>query len=183
MDEEATGLFSSAVRPVEALKFGHYAVLGALLPILSRGAMDSRRNLQFGFRTVLALSLLLAFGVTFLAHPLVLLLYGTEFEPAATLLSLLGWTLLPYTVSAFISVDMVSRGMENTLVKTMLVTLAIFTVLYFWLIRSYGILGAPWAALVGEVLQAFILLIVSPRKMKIFSLLYDTSTRIQRTGE
>jgi O-antigen/teichoic acid export membrane protein len=145
--------------------------------------MDSRRNLQFGFRTVLALSLLLAFGVTFLARPLVLLLYGTEFEPAAILLSLLGWTLLPYTVSAFISVDMVSRGLEATLVKTMLVTLVIFAALYFWLIRSYGIIGAPWAALIGEVIQAIILVIVSPQKIKIFSQLYETSTRIPRTGE
>ena len=42
--DTAAGLFSCAARLLDGMKFGHYAVLGALLPVLSRGALHSQQN-------------------------------------------------------------------------------------------------------------------------------------------
>ncbi len=155
--DQATGLFSSAVRLVEGLKFGHYAVLGALLPALARDAARSRRGFRVSLLVLLTTSILLAVGVMILAQPIMALLFGQAYVPAADLLSILGWTLVPYTISAFISVDLVTRGRELDLLKAMLLSLLVFVVLYIYMINEYGLSGAAWAAFAGEVLQAVIL--------------------------
>jgi O-antigen/teichoic acid export membrane protein len=155
--DQATGLFSSAVRLVEGLKFGHYAVLGALLPALARDAARSRRGFKVSLLILLATSILLAVGVNLLAQPIMALLFGQAYIPAAGLLSILGWSLIPYTISAFISVDLVTNGRELDLLKAMLLSLLVFVVLYIYLISEYGLSGAAWAAFAGEVFQAIIL--------------------------
>jgi O-antigen/teichoic acid export membrane protein len=72
------------------------------------------------------------------------------------LLAVLGWCLIPYTVSSFISYDLIARGREITLLKATVVSLAGFLVLYLSLISLFNINGAVYAALAGEALQAAI---------------------------
>ena len=155
----ATGLFSSAARILDGMKFGHYAVLGALLPVLSRGAFHSQQNYRLAFTGLFALSILLAGGVMLLARPLILFLFGKEYVSAADILIILAWCIVPYTVSAFLSVELVARGKENILLKTTIISLIVWVILFIWLIRSFGLAGASWAALCGEAFQAITLLL------------------------
>jgi len=173
----ATGLFSSAVRTVEGLKFGHYAVLGALLPELSRDAARSRRGFHVGLLGLLGISVLLAVGVRLLARPIMSFLFGQAYEPASGLLSILCWSLVPYTISAFISVDLVARGRELDLLKAMLFTMLLFFVLYLFMINLYGLLGAAWAAFMGELFQAGILVWVAKKFIS------DVPTNVTNTNE
>jgi O-antigen/teichoic acid export membrane protein len=163
LGEREAGYYSAAARVVEGLKLGHYAVLGALLPALSRAAQNTNPKLRVAFTAMLGLSALLSAAVTLAAQPLVTLLYGSGYTPSIALLTILAWTLVPYTVSAFISVDLVSGGHEQTLVKTAIVSLGIFLALYFGLISVFGSNGAACAALVGEILQAVVLVIARRR--------------------
>jgi O-antigen/teichoic acid export membrane protein len=116
-----------------------------------------------GLLGLLGTSILLAGGVMLLAGPIISLLYGQAYAPAAGLLSNLSWSLVPYTISAFISVDLVTRGRERDLLKATLVSLFLFVVLYVVMIDRYGLSGAAWAALLGESLQAFILVWVAKK--------------------
>ena len=163
LDEAATGLFSSAARVVDAMKFGHYAILGALLPALSRGALHSNKNYKMTFAGLLCLSILLAGAVTFLAHPIINIVFGAEYIPAADLLTIIVWSLVPYTISAFLSVHLVVLGKEIVLLKTTLLSLAFSIFLFIWLIKGYGLHGAAWAALIGEMVQATIFIIIQNR--------------------
>ena len=163
----ATGLFSSAARIVDGMKFGHYAILGALLPALSRGALHSKQNYHVAFVSLLGVSILLAGGVAFLAHPIIYFLFGEKYTPAANLLIVLVWSLVPYTISAFISVDLVVRGKESILLRTTIISLAVWLSLLIWWIREYGLAGAAWGALIGEIIQAIILLQVALKNQKI----------------
>jgi O-antigen/teichoic acid export membrane protein len=163
VDEAATGLFSSATRVVDAMKFGHYAILGALLPALSRGALHSNKNYKMTFATLLGLSTLLAGTVTFLAHPIINIVFGAQYIPAADLLTIIVWSLVPYTISAFLSVHLVVLGKEIVLLKTTLLSLAFSIFLFIWLIKQYGLPGAAWAALIGEIVQATIFIIIQNR--------------------
>lgn len=155
----AAGLFSSAARIVEGMKLGHYAVLGALLPALSRNTLDSKHDNRAAFLGLLGISVLIAGATIFLANPILNFIFGDKYTSAVSLLIVLIWTLLPYTISAFISVDLVVRGLEYTLVKATIISLVIYASLYFLLINSNGLLGAAWAALLGECLQAVILIL------------------------
>jgi len=166
LGERQAGYYSAAARLVEGLKLGHYAVLGALLPALSRAAQNTNPKLRLAFIALMGLSALLSAAVTFAAPPLVTLLYGSTYNPSIPLLTILAWTLVPYTVSAFISVDLVSRGHERTLVKTAIVSLGIFLALYFGLISILGSKGAAYAALIGETLQAALLILARHKTKK-----------------
>lgn len=158
-----TGLFASSVRVTEALKLGHYAVLGASLPMLSRGAIDSFKRFRSSLWMMLVVSALLAGVAAFLARPLSVLLFGPEFASASDALVILVWSLVPYTVGAFLSVALVARGRETDLLKAMSIALLVFVLLYFFLTRQHGMVGAAWAALVGESIQAIILVLVVAR--------------------
>jgi len=152
----ATGLFSSVTRVVDGLKLGHYAVLGALLPVISRGTLQSKQSFRKGFIAIMGLSLLMAIGLSLFSRIIILVLYGKEFTSAIQLLALLGWSLIPYTISSFISYDLIARRRENILVKATAISLGVFLVLYVWLISNYNLNGAVYAAFAGEIIQAII---------------------------
>ncbi len=156
LGDSATGLFSSAARVVDGLKFGHYAILGALLPALSRGASDAWQSFRKAFILLMMTSSVFAVALVIFASPIITILYGKEFLPAVDQLSLLSWGLLPYTISSFISYSLIARGLEYTLVKATIISLIIYAVLYLWLINFNGLTGAVWAALIGECLQAVV---------------------------
>jgi O-antigen/teichoic acid export membrane protein len=159
MGDGPTGLFSAVSRVVDGLKLGHYAVLGALLPVLSRRGEGSKQSFAKGFLLLLGLSALFGTGLTLFAAPIVDALYGRSFASAAALLPQLGWSLIPYTVSSFISYDLIARGLELTLVKLAGISLVIFVFLYLALISAFGLSGAVWAALAGECVQAVIFIL------------------------
>jgi O-antigen/teichoic acid export membrane protein len=156
LGDSDTGLFSSASRVVDGLKFGHYAILGALLPALSRGSPESWQNFRKAFYLLMFVSAIFAISLFIFSSPIITVLYGSEFLPAVDLLSLLGWSLLPYTISSFISYHLIARGLEVELVKATIISLAAYALLYIYFINSRGLLGSIIAALIGECLQAMI---------------------------
>jgi O-antigen/teichoic acid export membrane protein len=157
MEDSATGLFSAAARVVDGLKFGHYAILGALLPALSRNAENSWHSFRKAFLLLTTISLIFAVFLVIFAGPVIAILYGSEFLPAVAELRLFGWCLLPYTFSSFASNSLIARGLERKLVKATLLSAICYLILYLWFIRLYGLTGAVWAALSGECMQAAIL--------------------------
>jgi len=156
LGDSATGIFSAVARSVDGLKLGHYAVLGALLPVISRGTLESKQSFRKGFIFLMAFSFSMAIGLVIFPRLIILILYGEKFIPAISLLSLLGWSLIPYTISSFISYDLIARGLEMALVKATAISLVIFLGLYLWLISTYNLNGAVYAALAGEIVQALI---------------------------
>ncbi|MCC6298156.1 MAG: oligosaccharide flippase family protein [Anaerolineales bacterium] len=159
LGDSATGIFSSVARVVDGLKLGHYAVLGALLPVISRGTNESKQSFRKGFILLIGISLLMAIALALFPRLVILILYGEEFLSATNLLALLGWSLIPYTVSSFVSYDLIAHGREKTLVKATAISLVVFLSLYLWQISTFGLDGAIYAALVGEIIQAVILVI------------------------
>jgi O-antigen/teichoic acid export membrane protein len=154
--DSATGIFSSVTRVVDGLKLGHYAILGALLPVISRRTHESNQSFRKGFILLMGFSFMMAVALLLFPRVIISILYGDEFLSATNLLALLGWSLIPYTISSFISYDLIARGRETTLVNATAISLVVFLVLYLWLISTYQLNGAIYAALVGEIIQAII---------------------------
>jgi O-antigen/teichoic acid export membrane protein len=159
LGDSAAGIFSSVTRIVDGLKLGHYAILGALLPVISRRTLKASQSFRKGFVLLAVISLSMAIALAIFPRFIILILYGDEFLSATNLLSILGWGLIPYTVSSFISYDLIARGQEHTLVKATAISLAIFLWLYLRLISSCQLNGAIYAALVGEIMQAIVIII------------------------
>ncbi len=163
LGDSATGIFSSVTRIVDGLKLGHYAILGALLPILSRRAPEAAHSFRKGFILLISGSLLMAIALTVFPHLIISIIYGDEFISATNYLALFGWSLIPYTVSSFISYHLIAQSRETILVKATAISLAVFLALYLWLIPIYQVQGAIYAALIGEIIQAVIFLVATRR--------------------
>ena len=170
LGDSATGIFSSVTRVVDGLKLGHYAILGALLPVISREARESRESFRKGFVWLVSLCLLMAVSLSLFSKYVILILYGEKYISATNLLSLLGWSLIPYTISSFISYDLIARRQENILIKATANSLVVLLLLYLWLISAYHLAGAIYAALAGETIQAIIFVLFQRRSAATLSL-------------
>ena len=156
LDEKSTGLFSAIVRIIEGLKLGHYAILGALLPILSKGGRDSRQSFRHAFALLMCISFIFVLLLIMFSQPILSFLFGAEFRPASPALPVLGWSLIPYTLSSFISYDLIARGLEGVVVRSAFLSLLIYVILYLMLIPSSGLIGAVQSALWGEWAQGVV---------------------------
>lgn len=101
----------------------------------------------------------MAVGLSIFSRIIILVLFGEKFISSIPLLVILGWSLIPYTVSSFISYDLIARGQEHRLVKATAISLVIFLVLYSWLVSTSKLNGAIYAALIGEIIQAMIFIV------------------------
>jgi O-antigen/teichoic acid export membrane protein len=163
------GWFSAASRLVDASKLAHIAVLGALLPALARsmsslGRPAAHTLLRQAMGSLAALSLAGAVFLTAAARPLINLLLGPGYAPAAPVLQVLSWSLIPYTISACLSVWEVVAGRERRLLAVIAVSTGLSLAVYLALVTTAGLAGAAWAALTSECLQAGIFLFMVTRR-------------------
>lgn len=159
-----TGLFSAAAKAVEALKIGQIAILGALLPALTRlqgnagsGKLEkvlAARISRLATAGLTAIGLLGAAALTIFASPLVSGLFGPDFSEAVPVLRMLSWILLPYSLSASLAVEMIAKGREKPVTFALLAGLGSALALSTVLVPGYGALGAGLAAVFGECIQA-----------------------------
>lgn len=162
-----TGWFSAAMRAVEASKLGHVALFGALYPVMSQArsapvelAQRWRPIFSFTWKALLLLSGVTALALFMLAPVLVPLLYGAGFDPSIAALRVLGWTLIPYTISTYLTLDDLAAGKEQKVGVALSGSLVILALLTIAWVGPYSLVGACWAALLAECTQASILLLL-----------------------
>jgi O-antigen/teichoic acid export membrane protein len=161
------GWFAAAARVIEPLKMLHFAVLGALLPALSHlvtpltdrqqnrlAARLFRRSLLF----LLIFSAVAAGVIIVLAQPIVVLLFGPSYAPSASVVQLLAASLIPYTISASLSLRLVTQGQERRVLWATALSVAVAFILNRWLIPGYGSSGAALAVVGSESFLAIMLL-------------------------
>jgi O-antigen/teichoic acid export membrane protein len=154
-----TGSFSAALRAVEAAKTGHLAFFGALYPALAQTEPRTRGSLRAGrsLWSLVALAVAAAAALSVLADPLIAFLYGPAFGSAAGALRILAWTLVPYTVSSYLSLALVAARRERPVNEALVGGLAVLVALNVWLIPIAGLLGSCWATLTAETFLATLL--------------------------
>ena len=162
----ATGWFAAALRPVEATKIIHFALLGALFPAMSQAHLAAGpANQSFAkisassLKGLLAVSAAFALVFTLAADALIPLLFGPDFTPAIDLLKVLAWLLVPLTFTHYLSLMLLSSCKELPILVGLASSLLLFVVLALLLIPRLGAFAVAWAMLSAEVLQAAVLLV------------------------
>lgn len=163
--DTSAGWYAAAFRIVEGLKLTHYAFLGALLPVAARIVADGLSDASMtaaqplaglvrrSRRVLLGLGVAAALGANLLATPIVLLLYGHAYAPAAAALRILAWSLVPFAAAAPTAMALVSTGHELVVVRIGALGVAVTLALGVMLIPMAGVNGACIATLVGEVVR------------------------------
>ncbi len=147
------GIFSAAARLVEAARLGHVAMLTALYPALANDE-SPRKALRASWLFLLSASLALSALLFGLARPSIDLLFGAAYQPAVPALRILAFSLIPYTVNSFLSLLFLARKKETVILRVLTVSLLALLAANALLIPRAGAVGASWAVLLAESVQA-----------------------------
>jgi O-antigen/teichoic acid export membrane protein len=153
--EFETGLFVTSARIMEMIGGVALLVVGLILPVATVAARDDRGRLRYVLAHTTKLALLggglLAITVVVAARPIVVLLGGEEFAPAASVLRLQAPVVLTiflvYAWTAFLVAD----GHRRALVRCMLIGLAALFVTGVPLIAQLDAEGAALAAVAADL--------------------------------
>ena len=166
----ATGLYTVAVRLVEQLWMLSAAVSTVLLPRLSamiddnagRGALTSITTRATLYVTLLASGVLAA-----IAKPLIDLLFGPEFQGAATALIVLLPGVVLVSGGRVIANDLAARGKVGTNLYLAILTLALNTLGNILFIPAFGIIGAAVATCLAYTSDFAVRLIIMDRVSRV----------------
>lgn len=158
--DEAAGIYSAATRVSEVWYFIPMVIVATVFPTLLKTKKHSEDlyylRLQQLYDSMVWLSILISLPLTFLAAPIIDLLYGASYAEAGPVLAVHIWA------SVFVFLGTVSGKwfvIENRLVMGLHRTLlgAGFNIaLNFAFIPTLGPLGAAWATLVSYAVAALL---------------------------
>src|SRR6185369_3934727 len=156
--ERETGLFAVVTRLTELWYFVPSAIIISVFPTLLRGHDDPvqhERRIQALYDLMAVFGYAVAIPTTFIATPLVTLLFGADFTAAGRLLAVHIWTLLLISIGIARNNWLVAEGLGRYYMWAGIGG-AIINVAIDWIfIPHYGAMAAAWASIAA---QAFIVI-------------------------
>ena len=108
-----------------------------------------RKANSLSIRYVLVAMLPMATGIQGLAEPLVRLLFGKDFFPAAAVLKVVIWTLVPYGIVRVLASGLFASNRQVIDLKVNLMGLGTNIILNLVLIPRFGMMGCAWATMLS----------------------------------
>ncbi|MDO8626336.1 MAG: flippase [Candidatus Magasanikbacteria bacterium] len=149
------GWWSVPYKIAFAWQFIPVAVATSLYPVFSRHFKDVekiRETFIKAWRYLFMVVFPLALGIIAVARPLVLKLYGAEFEPSIIVLQVLMLSLIFGFLSFISGAVLNASNRQNTQTVLMGVALIVNVILNLLLLPRYGLVGAAWAALATNII-------------------------------
>ena len=150
--DRVLGGYVAAVKVSELFEMLPAAVLSSLFPILASAAgrePQFRGYVDRSFRYLMVLAGGLCVFITVGAKPIVALLYGAEFSPAAPLLAVLIWSEFAVFFGSVVVNALLAGNLQQFLLFPTAVGAGANVLLNLFLIPRYGALGAAWATLIS----------------------------------
>jgi len=139
-------LFSIAQVVPKSFNTSIYPVFSKLF---SRSPESYQRANSLSIRYILVVLLPMAAGIQGLAEPLVRLLFGKDFSPAAGVLKVVIWTLVPYGIVRVLASGLFATNRQVIDLKVNLMGLGTNVLLNAALIPRFGIMGCAWATMLS----------------------------------
>lgn len=162
------GLYSAAYKPITLATYCGSTVAGTLFPLL---AQEPHRGTPTAFlRAMRGLGVAgpaLALALTGLAAPLLHLLYGASFVPAAPMVALLAWSVVANWLYAPLGTALQARGQERAWLGGLLGATILNAAGNLWAIPRWGGLGAAGATLASETFLLAAGLLLAGRRLAI----------------
>ncbi len=179
--KEATGHYAVATRLSEAWYILPAALAMAAFPrmmeLRSEAPDRFHRRMQEAMDAFAAFGTLVAITSIFWAAPLITLLFGREYLPAASLLQILVWAGVVFATRQLIHKYLLAEGLYWGSALINLMGAVSNVALNLVLIPRYGAEGAAWATLISYTLAPLLIAPLVPSlrpaaKMQIYSILW-----------
>ncbi len=155
--ELAVGLYHATYRIIFAVIAVNTVLMEAVYPTFSRLFIDGTAALRRLLEKSLSISVILALpvgiGGTVLARPLILALYGPEYEGSILALKLLVWSAVLAFLGANYGYCLVACGRQKILAWSAAAGALVNVLLNLWLIPAHGIFGACLATVISQALM------------------------------
>ncbi|MDZ7336675.1 MAG: flippase [candidate division KSB1 bacterium] len=147
------GIYSAAFRIMEIIKAIPLSVKQALFPVKARkfasdkSILSSLANRSIKYLMIILLPI--AMMITLVAHKLMLLFYGNQFQAGAVVLQILIWTIVPYGIAMMLANVLVTSGNQRIDLWANIFGVAANLMLNLVLIPRMGVIGASLATLIS----------------------------------
>jgi len=149
----ASGWFSTAGRVADASETGHVALFSAAYPAMAEGG-GAHDRLRWSWRACVVGGLVVT-GLLLAGGPfLVARLYGALFAPAGRALQVLALGVVASTVATYQSLLLLGAHRERAVGRVLALSLATLLVALSVLVPVFGWIGACWASVAADWVQA-----------------------------
>ena len=149
----ATGIYSLPYRVFATLQILPYAIMGALLPLLSSQAKrDAIETCARAIRVLLPAALLLVLATLSFAGPAVRLFLGPRYTASIITIQVLIWAVVPAFINFAVNTLLIAEGKERIFLRTTAVCTAFNIAGNLLLIPRYGFIGAAVMTVLTECL-------------------------------
>ncbi|MGL4501640.1 MAG: flippase [Planktothrix sp.] len=160
IDERAVGLYSAAVRISEMWYLIPMTVVSSVFPSIVKAKEISEtlyyNRIQQLFSLMAAMNYSVAIPITFLATPLVIFLYGTDYIEAGSLLSVQIWSGLFVSLGVARSPWLIAEGFTKFSAATTSIGAVVNILLNYFLIPVYGPMGASIATVISQMVASYL---------------------------
>ena len=174
MNAYSVGVYDSAVRVVEAWYFMPTLLVTALFPAIINAKMTSKetylRRLKKLYLFLFASAVAAALGCTLFAHPIIKILYGSQFFGGVAVLQIYVWSLIGTFVGYLVANYLIAENYTKISFFMNLIPMTVNVLLDLMWIPKYGIMGPAYATLIAYSFSPFILLIFRKTRMELFEM-------------
>jgi O-antigen/teichoic acid export membrane protein len=164
------GWYAASYRVYEGLTYAPSILAAVLTPRLSylfgHDRATHRRLLMRVLVAALVLGVALGAGAVWLAHPLIVTLFGHRYTPAELPLQILAGGALFVFGTWILHAAAISTNLDRRLLLTTIIGLATNIVLNVAFIPRWGIAGAAWATVLAEALTVALLFVQVTRRLQ-----------------
>lgn len=175
LDAASVGFYSSALRISEAFYFLPMVIATSLFPGIVRSQLDSKivyeNRLRLLFSLLFWLAIVMAIIITAISSPLVNIIYGAKFSPAAGVLSLHIWAGVFVFLAAVSGKWLIAENLQVYLMSYTIMGALVNISLNFMLIPTLGINGAAISAVFTQFFVTVFVHAFSKRTRPLFMLM------------
>jgi O-antigen/teichoic acid export membrane protein len=173
--DAVVGWYNAAYSIVLSVKFIPTLLLAALFPAAQQMSKQSRDRFcdyyDKAVKYLMALAIPIAIGLTLLAQPIILLIFGQEFEGAVAAFRILAWDILLFFIYLAIGNALLNIGREKSVAVASLMTVIINIALNLVLIPLISLIGAAIVTVISEAVLLAAYLYIYAQELRPVALL------------
>jgi O-antigen/teichoic acid export membrane protein len=161
------GIYTAATRLAEAWYFLPISIMASLYPAIIKSiknkSIDPDKRMQQIYNMMTLMGYIVGIGTTLFAAPVVTLLFGSEYQQSAQVLTMYIWSGIFVNIAMGKSAYL--KAMNYT--KIQFVSTAFGAIVNISLnlifIDRYGVIGAAWATIISYSIEAYFILFLFPK--------------------
>lgn len=152
----ATGIYNATYKLISILTLFYSVYTAVIFPVMSRYFVDDESMLLVSFeksvKYLMMIIIPLAVGMVFYSTDVIHLIYGHEYDAAASVLSILIWTVCLLFISGAANTLLTASHKELSVTKIYAVAAIFNIVLNFFMIPHFSYYGAAITTVLSDVL-------------------------------